>query len=260
MRLAERVVVISGGAQGIGRAYAERFSAEGAVVEIIDKNATLAEETASAIRHTGGIAHAHALDVTSQEDMRTAASSIAERSGRIDVLINNAALYGGIDFEDMSLQYLETVLRINVIGVLSASRAVFPIMRAQNGGSIINIGSTAAYEFSPKWVLETDYQEIPSFHYHLSKAAVITLSKFMAGALGKYRIRVNCVCPGLTLTSATMNSASPEFRENFAAASAIRRNVYPDDIVGTVLYLASDDSEMVTGQVIMVDGGYIIPR
>lgn len=251
--------MITGAGQGIGREYAERFAIEGALVQVVDKEGALADETASTIREKGGLAKAYVADVTDEGEMRRLAADITKRNGRIDVLVNNAALYGGLDADDISIEYLEIVMRANVISVLVASRSVFPVMRSHGRGSIINIGSTGAYEFNPKWVLESDYQQIPSFHYPLSKATVVALSKFMAGAVGKYGIRVNCVCPGLTLSQATLSWATPEVLAEFAASSAMRQNIKPADLFGTVLYLASDDSHLVTGQVIMVDGGYVIP-
>jgi 3-oxoacyl-[acyl-carrier protein] reductase len=258
MDVTGHVVLITGAGQGIGQTYAERFAQEGASVVILDKDQELADSATAAIRNNGLKAISVGADVSSEADMRAATEHIIGRFGQIDTLVNNAALYGDLDFRDMSISYLETVLRVNLIGVLISSRAVFPYMKDKRKGSIINIGSTGAYEFVTEFALKRDIETIPSFHYPLSKAAVVALTKFMAGSVGKYGIRVNCICPGLTLSAATLRKVAPEIRSVFASYTAMQGNVRPEDLAGTALYLASDESKLVTGQVIMVDGGYIM--
>lgn len=258
MKLSEQVVIITGAAQGIGRAYAERFAQEGARVTIIDKDKRLAEATADAIRTGGAVAEAMVADVTSEDQMQSAVEHVIRQYGQVDTLINNAALYGELDFNSTSISYLESVLRVNIIGVLVSSRAVFPYMKRQHHGSIINIGSTGAYEFVNDLIIREEHDTIPSFHYPLSKAGVVSLTKFVAGSIGKYGIRVNCICPGLTLSEATLRKISPEIRSVFARYTAMQCNVQPEDLTGTALYLASDESRLVTGQIIMVDCGYIM--
>jgi NAD(P)-dependent dehydrogenase (short-subunit alcohol dehydrogenase family) len=258
VKVSEQVVIITGAAQGIGRAYAERFAQEEARVVIIDKDKRLADATAAAIRSGGAIAEAICADVTSEDEMRSAVEHVIQQHGQVDTLINNAALYGDIDFNTTSISYLESVLRVNIVGVLISSRAVFPHMKRQHRGSIINIGSTGAYEFVNDLIIREEHDTIPSFHYPLSKAGVVSLTKFMAGSIGKYGIRVNCICPGLTLSEATLRKLSPELRSTFASYTAMQCSVRPEDLTGTALYLASDESRLVTGQIIMVDCGYIM--
>jgi 3-oxoacyl-[acyl-carrier protein] reductase len=258
MDLAGQVVLITGAGQGIGQTYAARFAGEGASVVVLDKDRGLADSAAAAIRDRGLRALAVCADVSDEEEMQSAISHIMDEHGQINTLINNAAIYGDLDFQNMSISYLETVLRVNLIGVLVASRAVFPHMKEQRSGSIVNIGSTGAYEFISEFMMRRELDTIPSFHYPLSKAGVIALTKFMAGSIGKYGIRANCICPGLTLSASTLRKVAPEIRSVFAGYTAMQGNVLPEDLVGTALYLASDESRLVTGQIIMVDGGYIM--
>lgn len=253
-----QTVLITGAAQGIGRAYAERFAAAGARVVIIDVDAEQGAATARSIQEAGGIAEGIAADVSDEDAMAAAADWAVKRFGRIDTLINNAGLYGRLKFRDQSIDYLSEVLRVNLIGVLVASRAVFPFMREKRTGSIINIASTAAYEFVTEDGLEREHETIPSFHYSLSKSGVVALTKFMAGTIGKYGIRVNCICPGMTLSDTTLRVLPAALIEEHARHAAMQSTLQPTDITGTALYLASEDSRLVTGQVIMVDAGYIM--
>src|SRR5664279_4424638 len=241
MRLQGNVAIITGAAHGIGRAYAERFAAEGASVIIVDIRSDDAATAAASIRSTGGQASSLMSDVASEEAMDHVAAEVIARFGRVDTLINNAALFGDMDFRDQSIAYLERAIRVNMLGALIASRTVFPQMKAQGSGSIINIASAAAYEYVTDDGLNRDRQTIPSFSYSLTKSGIISLTKFMAGAIGKYGIRVNCISPGMTLSETT------------------KRVVSPENIAGTAVYLASNDSKLVTGQVIMVDAGYVMP-
>jgi NAD(P)-dependent dehydrogenase (short-subunit alcohol dehydrogenase family) len=258
-----QVVVITGAGQGIGRAYAERFGNEGATVQVVDINSELARTTAAAVVERGGHAEAICADVTSEQEMAAAMESVHRRHGKIHTVINNAALYGDQEMGDESIAYLQRMLQVNLIGTLVASRAVFKYMRESGGGSIINIASTAAhecgaYDFLTPGSANREIATIPSFSYKLSKSGVVALTKYMAGALGRYRIRVNCISPGLTMSDSTRRIIDEDFVATFAAHSALQASVLPADLTGTAVYLASDDSALVTGQVIVVDGGYIM--
>lgn len=259
MRLAGQVALITGGAQGIGLAYARRFAREGSSVVIADINAEETARAAGVLRDEGGNVTGVAADVTDESQMRRAVDVAISTYGRIDTLVNNAALYGDLDFRDQSIEYLERVLRVNMIGALVAARAAFPNMKAQQSGSVINIASTAAYEFVTQDGLERDHDTIPSFQYSLSKAGVISLTKFMAGAIGKYGIRVNCLCPGMTLSETTRRLLPADLIEGHLRAAAMQHVLDPEDLTGTAVFLASEDSRLITGQVILVDAGLIMP-
>ena len=250
MKLKDKVCIITGGAQGIGEAYARRFAKEGARVVVADVNA---EKGGAVAKDVGGVFER--VDVSSEADTKRLAGAIAERLGRIDVLINNAAIFYGIDNLDTSYEYLRRIFDVNYFGAWLMSRAVFPHMRDGGGGSIINQSSSAAY-MHPEYPIDGD---LPSFHYSVTKAAMNAMTHYMAGSCGRFGIRVNAIAPGPTNTEATKQGVPEHIMEmiiNFQMA--IHRALEPDDLTGTAVWLASDDSKMVTGQVIPVDGGMIM--
>ncbi|TMB19300.1 MAG: SDR family oxidoreductase [Deltaproteobacteria bacterium] len=251
MRLTGKVAIITGAGQGIGEAYARRFATEGARVVVADVNA---EKGATVARDIGAVFER--VDVASEEDTRRLARAVVDRFGRIDVLINNAAIFFGIDNQNHSYAYLRKIFDVNYFGAWLMCRAVFPHMRDGGGGSVINQSSGAAY-VHPEYPIEGD--DLPSFHYSVTKAALNAMTHYMAGCVGKYGIRVNAIAPGPTLTEATRQGVPEHIMEliiNFQMA--IHRALDPDDLTGTAVWLASDDAKMVTGQVIPVDGGMIM--
>ena len=250
MRLAGKVAIITGAAQGIGEAYARRFAAEGARVVVADVNA---EKGTAVAREIGGVFER--VDVASEEDTKRCARAVAERLGRIDVLLNNAAIFHGIDNFDYSYAYLRKIFDVNYFGAWLMSRAVFPIMRDGGGGSVIHQSSSAAW-MHPQYPLGDD---LPSFHYSVTKAALNALTHFMAGTLGQFGIRVNAIAPGPTMTEATRQAVPQDYLDFIVTMQmAIHRPLEPGDLAGTAVWLASDDSAMVTGQVIPVDGGLVM--
>jgi len=252
MKLKDKVCIITGAGQGIGEAYARRFAQEGARVVVADINAEKGAEVAKSI---GGSAVFERVDVASEDDTKRCAKVVHERFGRIDVLVNNAAIFYGIDNRDYSYQYLRKIFDVNYFGTWLMSRAVFPYMQEKNSGVIINQSSTAA-NMHPVMMIEN---EMPSFHYSITKAAINALTHYMAGCLGIYGIRVNAISPGPTLTDATKQIVPPEMMEMIVnMMMAIKRPLQPDDLTGTAVWLASDDAAMVTGQVIPVDGGMVM--
>jgi len=252
MRLKDRVSIITGAGQGIGEAYAHRFAKEGAKVVVADINEEKGKAVAAAI---GGDAVFERVDVSSEEDTKRCAKAVHDRFGRIDVLINNAAIFYGIDNFNSSFEYLKKIFDVNYFGTWLMCRAVFPYMEAQNSGSVINQSSSAA------WLHMTSPMPdgLPSFHYSVTKAAINAMTHFMAGTVGVCGVRVNAIAPGPTLTDATKESVPAEILEMIVnMMMAIKKPLEPDDITGTAVWLASDDSKMVTGQCIPVDGGMIM--
>ena len=250
MRLEGKVTIITGAGQGIGEAYARRFAAEGARVVVADLNA---EKGAAVARDLD--ATFERVDVADEADTKRLAAAVAGRFGRIDVLLNNAAIFYGIDNQNTSYEYLRKIFDVNYFGAWLMCRAVFPFMRDGGGGSIINQSSSAAF-MHPEYPIDAD---LPSFHYSVTKAAMNAMTHYMAGSVGRYGIRVNAIAPGPTMTEATKQIVPEHFLEMIVQFQmAIHRALQPDDLTGTAVWLASDDAKMVTGQVIPVDGGMIM--
>jgi 3-oxoacyl-[acyl-carrier protein] reductase len=256
MKLTDKVAIITGAGQGIGRAYALRFVAEGAKVAVADINDANAEQVAKEIEAAGGEAMAVHVDVSDEASTNAMAQSVVDRWGRIDVLINNAGLYMDLEQTNNSLEYLKTVLAVNMIGPWLCTRAVLPTMRAQGSGKIINQSSGAAWMYAMAgYALDPKKGELPSYHYSLSKAGVNAYTHFMAAALGQFGINVNAIAPGVTMTEATRKHVPEAMMGAIKMMSALRRTLEPEEITGTAVFLASDDSDAVTGQVIPVDAG-----
>jgi len=251
MKLEGKVTLITGAAQGLGAAYARRFAREGAKVVVADVNA---EKGQAVARDIGAVFER--VDVSSEDDTKRLVRAVLDRHGRVDVLLNNAAIFYGIDNQNTSFAYLRKIFDVNYFGTWLMCRAVFPIMAKEGGGSVINQSSSAAW-MHPDMPIETE--DLPSFHYSVTKAAVNAMTHFMAGCVGKYNVRVNVIAPGPTMTEATKQIVDENMMGmivNFLMA--IHRPLEPEDLTGTAVWLASDDSKMVTGQCIPVDGGMIM--
>tara|TARA_R110002153_G_scaffold134290_1_gene283560 strand:+ start:3919 stop:4662 length:744 start_codon:yes stop_codon:yes gene_type:complete len=241
-QLKDKVVIVTGAGGGLGKAFAKAFAGEGAKVAIADINEEGAQQTSKEIE--GSIAIK--VDVTSEASVKEMAEKVISQFGRIDVLINNAAIYAGIQrkpFFELSENEWDLVMNVNLKGTWMASKAVFPFMKEQGGGKIINISSATVMSGSPQWS-----------HYVASKGGVIGLTRSMAREIGDYNINVNNIAPGFTLTEASL-SLMDNAKEYGVQRGAIKRGSNADDIVGTALYLASKASDFVTGQTIVVDGG-----
>jgi NAD(P)-dependent dehydrogenase (short-subunit alcohol dehydrogenase family) len=241
--LAGKRVVVTGAAGGLGRAFAEAFAREGARVVAADINLTGAEETARAI---GTAAIAAQVDVTSQASTAALAALAAEQFGGIDVLVNNAAIYAGLErkgFESIDEAVWDRVMAVNVKGPWQMTRAVAPHLRAAGGGAVINVSSATVMSGSPEWL-----------HYVSSKGAVIAMTRALARELGDDRVTVNALAPGFTLTEASLG-----LMENAASygvtRGAIKRAAGSDDMVGAALFLASPLASFITGQTLIIDGG-----
>jgi len=243
LELAGKRVVVTGAAGGLGRAFTEAFAREGAKVIVADINLTGAEETASAI---GAAAVAAQVDVTSQHSTLALAARAAETLGGIDVLVNNAAIYAGLErkgFEQIDEALWDRVMAVNVKGPWQMTRAVAPHLRAAGGGAVINVSSATVMSGSPEWL-----------HYVSSKGAVIAMTRALARELGDHCVTVNALAPGFTLTEASLG-----LMENAASygitRGAIKRAAGSDDMVGAALFLASPLASFITGQTLIIDGG-----
>jgi 3-oxoacyl-[acyl-carrier protein] reductase len=258
MKLKDKVAIVTGAAQGIGREYSLRFAQEGAAVGVADLRYEQTKMVEQEIIDRGAKALAMRVDVTSEEQLNAMAKQVFERFGRIDILVNNAAIYYDLELGNSSIEYGRKVMDVNVFGVMLASWAVFPYMKRQRGGSIINISSIAAYPGAVQGVMlghMPDIEKPTADYYGLSKAAVIHLTQSMALSFGRYNIRVNAIAPGVTMSEATKKVVPEPFVQALSSQSALGRPLDPSQLTGTALYLASDDSAMMTGQVLVVDSG-----
>jgi NAD(P)-dependent dehydrogenase (short-subunit alcohol dehydrogenase family) len=237
-------VIVTGAGGGLGRAFAQAFAQAGALVIAADVNAAGAEETAAQITTAGGIAWGQAVDVTRADSCAQMTDTARTRMGGLDVLVNNAALYGALErrpFAEIDEDVWDRVMAVNVKGVWQATRAAAPLIGT--GGSIINIASATVLSGSPQWM-----------HYVASKGAVIAMTRTLARELGDRGIRVNVIAPGFTMTEASLNLME-NARTYGVDRAALKRPLETDDITGAALYLASPLSAAMTGQTMVVDGG-----
>jgi NAD(P)-dependent dehydrogenase (short-subunit alcohol dehydrogenase family) len=259
MRLKDKVAVITGAAQGIGREYALRFAQEGAAVALLDKRIEQAREVEKEITSHGGAALALDADVTDEQQMEQIAAHVNGRFGRIDALINNAALYYDIDLADASIAYGRKVMDVNVFGVLTATWAMVPYMIKRRHGSIINIASNAAWPGiaarGAKFAAISESNPRRAYYYGLSKAAVVHLTQAMAIDFGPYKIRVNALVPGVVLSEATLKSLPEQFIGVLREQALLGCTMEPRDMTGAAVFLASDDSALMTSQALVVDAG-----
>jgi 3-oxoacyl-[acyl-carrier protein] reductase len=249
MRLKDKVAIITGSARGMGRVFARLFAQEGAKLTVCDvlDCTPVAEE----IKALGGEALVLKVDVSSEQDTAEMARKTAERFGRIDILVNNAAIIGGIENKDFVKPVEELVaadwdrmLAVNVKGVFLCSKAVIPYMKKQGGGKIVNIASTTAFTGLPDFL-----------HYSTSKGGVVTMTRGLATALGDFNINVNAVAPGLIMTEAMQAAVPPEQVREVVSSQLIKKPIQPEDIAATVLFLASSEADMITGEIVAINAG-----
>jgi NAD(P)-dependent dehydrogenase (short-subunit alcohol dehydrogenase family) len=249
--LKERVVIITGAGQGIGRAFAKAFARAGARAVIAERNPTTAAAVAAEIKRADGHALAVQTDIADPASINEMIEAVEDEYGRIDVLINNAAIFSTLQmrpFEQIPLEEWEQVLRVNVTGAFLCARAVLPAMRRAKWGRIINIASGAVSLGRPGYL-----------HYIASKSALIGIGRSMARELGPDNITVNAILPGATFTEIERKTVTPAQKESIIAMQCIPRAETPEDLVGTALFLASEASAFVTGQIVNADGGATHP-
>jgi 3-oxoacyl-[acyl-carrier protein] reductase len=247
MRLKDRVAIVTGGGYGIGRAYSEGLAREGAKVVIADINDEGAMATVHAITSAGGEAIAVHTDVADEASTQAMGKAAVDRFGRIDILVNNAAYFATLplqDFDETDVATWDKVMAVNLKGPFLCCKAVVPQMRRQGYGKIINISSSSIFPGNPKRI-----------HYVASKAGVIGLTRSLAKALGDHNICVNSVMPGSTASEGTIIAYGQDFFDANVGGKALKRVQKPEDLVGTIIFLSSSDSDYITGTAINVDGG-----
>jgi len=250
VRLANKTAIITGIGAGIGEAIAIRFAEEGACLVLNDISEPAAQATLRKVTDLGAQAVATVADISQEAGARSISESAVERFGAIDILVNNAA-----DFTQKSVEHAEVadwqkVLGVNVIGTALVSKYAIPHMKAR-GGSIVNIASMSAIIAQPDFAT-----------YNSSKGAMLTMTKCMALDLAPYKIRVNSICPGCILTSASyreierMGLTFEQWRDRAAPLHMLNRLGEPREVANAALFLASDESSFITSAHLMVDGGY----
>jgi len=243
-RLDGRVAIVTGGGHGIGKAYARRLAEEGAAVVIAELDAPAGECVAAEV---GGLAVR--TDVLEEASVGEMARRTLERYGRIDILVNNAAIFATVPmsrapFDEIDPAEWDRMMAVNLRGTWLACRAVIPQMRKQRYGKIINISSGTALKGSASRI-----------HYVTSKAGIIGFTRTLAMEVGKDNICVNCIAPGSTLSEENADESIVKYRQAAASTRALQRLQRPEDLVGAVAFFASADSDFITGQTLVVDGG-----
>jgi NAD(P)-dependent dehydrogenase (short-subunit alcohol dehydrogenase family) len=249
MQLKDKVAIITGSARGMGKEFALRFAREGAKVTVCD--ILDCGPTAKEVRAAGGEVLALKTDVTSEADTVEMAKKTAERFGKIDILINNAALFGGIEiknfikpFDQISVEEWDRLMAVNLKGVFLCCKAVTPYMKKQGHGKIVNIASTVAFQGSSGFL-----------HYTASKGGVVSMTRGLARGLGEFNINVNAIAPGLTMTESAMTMGGPNTARDIQAGQIIKRPTKPEHIAGPVVFLCSADADQITGEILAVNAG-----
>ncbi len=240
-RLDNKIAIVTGAGQGIGLAIARKLAAEGATVVATDVNEPAVKEAATAI---GGGAVGMRADVTDRDSVSAMVDQVMTQFGRIDVLVNNAGWDKGERFLDSAPGTWDRIMQINLYGVFNTLQKVLPIMAAQGGGKVVNLGSDAGRVGSSGEAV-----------YSAAKGGVIAFTKAMAREMARDRVNVNCVCPGPTDTPLFASMGGEKLREALVKAIPFRRLAEPDDLANAVAFLASDEASFITGQTVSVSGG-----
>ena len=247
MRCEGKVAVVTGAGQGIGEAYAKGLAAAGARVVVAELNASQGKRVAAEIESGGGRAVFAETDVADEPSTLAMAAAAVEAFGGIDYLVNNAAIYHGMEVRsllDVDMAYFNRFMAVNMTGCLVTARACVPSMIDRGGGAIVNQSSTAAW--------------MGAGYYGIAKLAMHAITASLARELGPRNIRVNAIAPGPTDTEATRTVVDPAIIQGLLATMPLARLGLPDDLVGPLLFLLSDDARWITGHVLNVDGGQVM--
>ena len=250
MRLENKVAIVTGGANGIGRAICELFAEEGASVVVADIERDAGLQTVDRIEAGGGQAMMVEMDVSREVDVEGMVRSVVSALGRVDVLVSDAAAFSFGSVDTASQSDWDRALGVNVMGTAYCAKHVLPVMKEGGGGSIVVVASVSSFIAQPAFV-----------PYNASKGALLQMTRCMALDMAPFNIRVNCVCPGSILTRATerhrefLGADREQFLRDAADASMMRRLGAPREIAYGALFLASDESSFMTGAPLVIDGG-----
>jgi NAD(P)-dependent dehydrogenase (short-subunit alcohol dehydrogenase family) len=245
-RLEGRVAIVTGSGRGIGAGYAKALAAEGAKVAVTDILDT--DNTVNIIRQAGGEAIGIRCDVTKPEQVKALVAETVSKFGKLDILVNNAAIFADLplrSFLEIPEEEWDRVMQVNTRGVFSCTKAAVPEMKKNGYGKIVNIASGTVFKGTPMLL-----------HYVSSKGAQIAFTRALAREVGDFGITVNCIAPGLTMSEAIADDEQwLAIKGGNTASRALKREEVPEDLLGAVVFFSSTDSDFITGQTLVVDGG-----
>ena len=250
--LKEKVAIVTGCSRGFGKVFALRFAEEGARLLLTTTSLERARGTVNEVKAKGGQVAIMEADISREDAGKKIAEKVMQQYGRVDILVNNAAIYYGVSpkpWDSWTVEEWDRMFTVNVRGNWLVCKAIAPLMTEQSRGKIINIASDVFKSPDAQWFVP----------YALTKAAIYSLTHALAAALGPSGINVNAIAPGLAATEASLaHDGSEQLFESVVAAQMIKKRVEAEDVAGAAVFLASEDSDLITGQVILVNGGHIM--